>query len=306
MDKAKTNSKEYIKRIGEVIQFIHQNLHLELNLAIVAEKACYSPYHFHRIFSAITGESLNSYINRKRIEKSAALLMHHSQKTISDIVFECGFNSNSSYTKAFKKFYGMSPTEFRSQSSEYSKIGKTVSKDGQIQLSFDNYVCNINHLKNWMNMNANIEVKEMPQMKLAYVSHTGPFEQIGEAYGKLMQWAGPKGLLNNPGFKCVTVHHDDPNITEISKVRQSACITLDEAIKAEGEIGYMTTEKVKCAVARFEIDFSEFEQSWQSVFIWLNENGYQTANKDCYEIFHNDFNEHPQKKCILDICVPVL
>ena len=51
--------------------FIDQNLSINLSLAIVANEAYYSPYHFHRIFTAIIGEPLNTYINRKRIEKAA-------------------------------------------------------------------------------------------------------------------------------------------------------------------------------------------------------------------------------------------
>ena len=70
---------EYIKRINAVFQYIDANLDTELPLETLSQIACYSPFHFHRIFKMITDETLNNYITRRRIEKAAALLLHKKE-----------------------------------------------------------------------------------------------------------------------------------------------------------------------------------------------------------------------------------
>ena len=293
----------YIGRVNNAIEFIDNNLDKKLDLAMISRVAFYSPFHFHRIFSAVTNESLNAYINRRRIEKAASELMKNKAVSISELAVKSGFGANASFTKAFKKFYGISPSVLKNNTDAFSKIRQIDSKNGKARLSIGTYICNIDNYKKWITMNAKIEVRNMPAIDVAYVTHVGPFQEIGNAYGKLMRWAGPKGLI---GGKTITVYHDDPNITDISKVRQSACIELKQPAKASGEVNTTTIKEGNYAVGKFEIAFSEFERSWQSMMVWINEKGYETNPENAYyEIYHNDFNTHPEKKCIVEICVPV-
>ena len=154
--------EDYIRRINKAIDFIESNLDQDLSLEKIAMEGSYSPFHFHRIFAAITGETLNVFINRMRIEKSASLLMQKEHIPISELAIQCGFNSAPAFTRSFKKFYGMSPSVFRdSNPDHFSKICKTDSKDGKAEIRFEKYICNITNLKNWIKMNAKIEVKEL-------------------------------------------------------------------------------------------------------------------------------------------------
>ena len=98
---------EYLYRINKALRFIDENLDTHLTLESVANIACYSPYHFHRLFKAITRETLNAYIARRRIEKAASILMHKKEVSVSELSLQYGFSSNSSFTRAFKNFYGM-------------------------------------------------------------------------------------------------------------------------------------------------------------------------------------------------------
>lgn len=107
--------KDYISRINLALKFIDNNLDSVLSLESVSSIAFYSPFHFHRIFKAIIGETLNSYISRSRIEKAASVLIHQEEVNITGIYLQCGFNSNSSFTRTFKNFYGVSPSRFRKE-----------------------------------------------------------------------------------------------------------------------------------------------------------------------------------------------
>ena len=297
--------EDYIKRINNIFIFIDENLDQQLNLETIANIGFYSPFHLHRIFKAITNETINEYISRKRIEKTASIRLHKREITISELSLQYGFNSNSSFTRTFKKFYGINPTEFRKTNpNKFSKIGKVESKNGEEVGMLEEYICNINNHKNWIKMKAKIEIKEMPKLDLAFITQIG-HNGMENTYDKLIKWAIPKGLLENENLKVVTIYHDSFKITEPDKVRMSACISLNEKIEVSGEIGLTTIEKGKFIVGHFEIGINEFEKSWSSLFIWMNENGYKKADRNPYEIYYNNFNEHPEKISIVDFCIPI-
>src|SRR5690606_27404230 len=120
--------EDYSIRINRVFEYIDENLNSDLSLETVAALAFFSPFHFHRIFKFITDETLNKYVTRRRIEKSALDLLHKNI-TATEISHNLGYSDISSFSKAFKKYYGLSPTEFRKQNPyRYSKIRQLHSK----------------------------------------------------------------------------------------------------------------------------------------------------------------------------------
>jgi AraC family transcriptional regulator len=276
---------------------VSDHLDQDLSLRVLSEVACFSPFYFQRIFSSFQGESPAEFVNRLRLEKAAGLLLTEPDMKISEIADLTGFSSVSVFSRNFKKRFGATANDFR-------KNRQLDSKNGQQFSGSTDYVCLVNQLKQGGFMD-NIQVKHMPALNLIYCRHNGPFNQIDQAYEKLFRWAGPRGLLNRPDWKTVTVYHDDPNITDIEKVRQDACITIQDEVKTEGEIGKESVAEGRYAVGRFEIDATGFDKAWDAVCLWMSENGYQPAEGTPYELYHNDHTKHPEKKFVLDICVPV-
>ncbi|CAL2104350.1 protein of unknown function [Tenacibaculum sp. 190130A14a] len=201
----------------------------------------------------------------------------------------------------------MSPAQFSKESPvKFSKICKTESKNGQIEVRFEQYISNINNALNWIKMNAKkIEVKVLPEIELAYISHQGRMDSVGNAYDRLVKWAVPKGLMNQPNLRMMTIYHDSPKITDPSKIRMSACMILNEKVTANGEINLKTIPATKCIVAHLEVTPREFQQAWESNFVWMSENGYRKADRDPFEIYYNNAQEHPEGKWIVDLCIPV-
>ena len=290
---------------------IDRSLAQPLDLKSIAEVANFSAFHFHRIFTYFVGETPIDYIQRLRVEKAAWKLRENNPQSITEIAYSCGFGSISLFSRTFKKYFGMTPSRFmHTEKPVFSRKGMLFSKNGQMlrknlkdDANADIDLCIVESNQFYF-MKTNIEVKEMPEMQTVYCRHIGPFHLIGQAYEKVFKWAAPRGLVKE-GTKTATVTHDDPSVTEIEKVRQSTCIIVEEVVKTEGEIGNLTIPGGKYAVGRFELGMDEFEKAWNSMCKWFTESGYQQGDGCTYELYHNDYTTHPEKKHIVDICIPV-
>ena len=298
--------KEHVARINNAILYIEINLSKKLMLNDIAKEAYFSPFHFHRIFSLVVGETVQSFITRKRIEKAAGLLINQKELPITVVSEKLGFSSLSSFSRAFKKFYGISPNEFKELSpNKFSKICKTESNKGQVIISFEQYICNINNSLKWFKMKANVTVKNVEELQLAYISHKGAMDKIGEVFNRLIKWATPKGLMSQENLRLLTIYHDSPKITSPDNIRSSIAIVLNSKIAVDGEVSLKSINPGKCIVSRFEITPNEFQQAWESSFVWMSENGYKKGEKDPFEIYYNNAQEHPEHKFIVDLCIPV-
>lgn len=303
--------QEYNSRINRVLDYIENNISNELKLDKLASVASFSPYHFHRIFSAIVGETLNSFIKRVRIEKAASTLISNPKYMVTQVALKYGFSSPANFSRAFRDHYGMNATEYRNGGYlEFSKNRKKESNRGK-----ENYLTGIYINNGLLNMKArldmDVEVKDMQEMDIVYVRHIGPYKGDSELFKmlseKLFKWAGPRNLLNFPETKYLIIYHDDPNITDDAKLRTSVCITVPEETEVDRDIGKMKIPSGKYAIAHFNIDVSEYQDAWNSVYgKWMPESGYQPDDGPCYELYPEDCsNKSPDDKCRVDIYVPV-
>ncbi len=302
---------EYRARINRVMDYIDHNIGQPLDLATVAAVSNFSPFHFHRIFTFLIGETPIDYIQRVRIERAAAKL-RDDDFSITEVAYTYGFGSVSLFSRTFRKYFGITPSRYRLlEKPTFSKDGLLFSKNGLPlrknlinDMGLDHNLCIVKS-NEFFFMETKVEVKTMPEMKAIYCRHTGPFNQIGQAYEKVFKWAMPRGLFKQNVSRTATVTHDDPSVTDIQKVRQSACIIVDEDVKVEGEIGKMIIPGGEYAVGRFELGFDDFEKAWNTMCLWFTESGYQQGDGSPYELYHNDYTTHPEKKHIVDICIPV-
>lgn len=316
-----SRNDEYKSRINRVLDYIQHNLDKDMTLEQLASVANFSPYHFHRLFRTLVGEPLYQFILRLRIERAAVQLCEAPNKPITDIAYDCGFSSPAVFARAFKDFFGMTASDLRSGGSgEISKIRKTMSKDGErvtkssvyfsneFNIDYQQFIWRITMKEG--DLKTTIEVKDFPEMHVAYLRHIGPYagnEQLfASLFGKLFAWAGARGLIRFPETKVISIYHDNPEITEEDKLRTSVCISVPQDTPVEGEIGKMTVPGGKYAVAHFEILPTEYGKAWDMVYgAWLPESGYQPDDRPCFEMYMNDPKQHPQGIHIVDIYAPV-
>jgi AraC family transcriptional regulator len=322
---------EYVHRINRVIDYIEANLAGDLSLNQLAKVACFSPFHFHRIFRAMVGETCSQFVRRIRVERAALKLAHNPKQSVTEIALDTGFSSLETFSRTFRDAFGMTASEWREQGSEPdSKIRKANGKDDQavgkirreVAVSSPYVVPNTGNMMWRITMpkntsetttdvtNVEVEVKDLPELHVAYLRHIGPYKGdsalFASLFEKLYMWAGPRGLVRPPETKVISVYHDDPDLTDDDKLRTSICITVPDDTVVEGEIGKMTVPGGQFAVGHFELADTEYEAAWNAMYGgWLPDSGFQPDDRACYELFLNNPEEHPEKKCIVDICIPV-
>lgn len=323
MPKSAGTQQEYSARINRVIDFIEANYAESLQVEELAKLAHFSRFHFQRIFKSMTGESLYQFILRIRLER-AALALRNPAQSVTVVAIDCGFSSSATFARAFKKKFGVSASEWRdsaqSTNCKLNRIQGDMSRSpGNAFRCEARYSIGMSSTKSstiWritMPENNQIEcdvvVKEQPEYHVAYVRHVGPYagdtELFGRLFEQLIRWLGARDLLG-PDTQFITIAHDDPKVTEESKLRISVCATVPKGTNVTGEIGSMTIPNGKYAVARFETSTPEIALAWEAMFSsWLPQSGYQPDDRSCYEICHNDPKTHPEHKHIYDICIPV-
>ena len=321
-DRSEFLRQEYVARINRVIDHVDAHLDADLTLGELADVACFSRFHFHRIFSAMVGETITDYVKRIRLQNAASRLVNNPRDSVTGIAMACGFSSPSVFARAFRERFGVSASAWRAggrrapEAHLHGKDGTADRTEGQADRkagdAADGRLLHPReHLadqrRNDMAVQAqSIEMKELSELHVAYIRHIGAYNRIGEAFAKLMRWAGPRGLVRFPETKSLAVYRDSPETTEEAKLRSDACITVPEGTKVDGEVNLMRIPGGKFAVGRFEIAGDQFGEAWNVLMGgWLPGSGYQPDDRMCYELYLNDHEQHPQKKFIIDICEPV-
>ncbi|MFH1609099.1 MAG: GyrI-like domain-containing protein, partial [Candidatus Bipolaricaulota bacterium] len=248
-----------------------------------------------------------TFIRRLRVLTAASKLVGDPGLPVTRVARECGFSSPSSFAREVRRHFGMSARAFRRGGfHEWSKNRQLLSKIGEDAEPVSAYTGAMTDAKKSREIEMTVEVKTLPELHVAYVRHVGPYNKIGSAFEKLKQWAGPRGLLRFPETKVLAVYHDNPDITEESKLTSSACVTVPKGTPVGGTLRTMTIPGGLFAVAHTEIYQDQFHEAWNKLLgEWLSTSGYQPDDRMCYEVYLNDPKTHPQGKFILDICEPI-
>jgi AraC family transcriptional regulator len=306
-------ANEYTARMNRVMDYVENHLGDELSLDLLADIANFSKYHFHRIFYAVTGETLFQFIQRIRLEKGATLLLFEPHKPVTDIALECGFANPASFAKSFKGMFAMSATEWR-QRNIPAKQGIGTFRESSRQQAFQSVRIQYqNKTQIWKIKTASgedrtVEVEDFPPMQLAYIRHTGPYK--GDAalfetlWNKLCSWAGSRSLLDDSTWYLIT-YHDNPGLTEDNKLRMSVCVSVPEETETGGEVGKMDFAGGKYSTVKFQLGPEDYQDAWNWIYgEWLPQSGYVPDDRPPFERFTGEYNQE-QGTHTVHICVPV-
>jgi AraC family transcriptional regulator len=274
---------EYDRRVNRVIDHIREHLADELPLAALARLAAFSPFHFHRVFRAVTGETVAGFVQRLRIEKAAAALRDHPDRAVLEVALDHGFGSPAAFARAFRARFGTSATAWRAGGAERGgrrrNPDKTHRKTGKASPG---------GRRDTRRMN--IRVADLPPLHVACMRYVGPYGAHGipELWTRLRAWSAGHDLGPGPQVK-LGVAYDDPSITAPENCRYDACVVVPPDFTPDSLVDVRDVPGGRYAIAEFVGTAQEIEGVWDRVFAgWLPGSGYQPDDRPCYELYRGD------------------
>jgi AraC family transcriptional regulator len=275
--------ESYQERIGRAVRHLELHLDEPIPLEELARVAHFSAYHFHRIFTGIVGESVKEHVRRLRLERAARRLWS-GDKTVLRLALDAGYETHESFTRAFEAMFGVSPAAFRKNGG----LMKPVVQDVKEKLP-----------------PLEASVRRMEPLRVAYVRHVGPYEAVGQAWQKLMMWAGMNGLLG-PGVRLLGISHDDPVITPPERLRYDAAIVVGEGVKGSGEVGIQEVADGDYAVTVHRGPYDTLSTTYSRLCgEWVAASGRELRDGPPVEFYLNDPSVTPAQDRLTEIWMPL-
>lgn len=275
----------YINRISKVIDYIENNIDGKLRLNDLAEVAMFSKYHFHRIFKSVTGDNLNDFIKRLKMIKAHRLLQIDKSITVKDLAYSLGYNSVANFSRDFREYYGITPTEIKSLK-DHSPGAEIKTDTKKINVTFEG-------------------TEKIPGSFVIYQKITTGYstELIPKLFDDLYKLALEKGF---PIRQFIGIGYDDPEFSPADKCKYDACIVVDKELLPR-DIPY-NTKMIKgglFAVFHFEGYKDSISLAWDYIFKeWLLNSDYMPDDRPHLEIYL--YSEQYEKGIFnVNLCLPV-
>jgi AraC family transcriptional regulator len=270
--------QDWRERIERAMRFMEAHLDAAIALEDIARAAHFSPYHFHRVFSGMTGESVMACLRRLRLARAAHCLAYGS-RPVTDIALEAGFEAPEAFGRAFRAAYGAPPSQWRGQCRDRGRPAGI--------LDF------LPPLKERHDMELTVTITKLPPLRVACVRHVGPYDQCEAAWTRLCAMAGPLGLFG-PWTKMVGVGHDDPAITPPEKIRYDACLTVPDSFAGTPELPVSVIGDGEHATAVVKGPYSLLAPAYAWLCgVWGPDSGREFAGAPSLEIYVNDPGKTP-------------
>ena len=293
----------YQQRIRLVLRHIEQHLDARPDLEELARIACFSPYHFHRIFSSIVGESVAAYVRRLLLER-AAMQLGHSPESVTQIALGAGYDSVDAFTRAFRAHLGMLPSEYRRRQGHLEAARRR-------DITRPLFYHEIPHLPPM-----EVRIETFAPRLVAAVRHTGPYDDSGPAWERLCGVLGAHGMLSGASV-AFGVSHDNPDITAPKKCRMDACVSLPAGL-GENSVSLrplLQHEEIflrhiggeqEYAALRIKGPYSLLHPAYRSLFgMWFPQSGREPDNDPGFEIYWNSPQTTAETDLLTEICIPL-
>lgn len=263
--KATDTRQSYAARIGRVVDYLHDHLEDELNLDLLADVAAMSRWHWHRVYTAMQGESVVATVRRLRLARAADRLAN-SETDIAEIARRAGYTTPEAFGRAFKQSYGLAPGTYREGGSH--QLFKQANRSSDAA-GFP------------------VEIVTLPVMRCIGVPHRGPYMQISRAFERLFTKAGPTGLISRKS-QMIGVYYDDPDAGEAEALRSMACLAI--GVETPVPEGFETLDLVGGTYARLSYrgPYADMRDAYRWLMgVWLPASGLEAANGPMLEDYLN-------------------
>ena len=283
--------RRLVERLLPILVRIQARFDEELQLSVLAREAELSPTHFHRLFRRLTDETPKQYCQRLRLERSALRLLL-SRRSITDIALDCGFNHHETFSRAFRKHFGRSPSEYRrARLTESRRTAKAAA-------------LSVSELHAGYEISAT-KIDELAELPVAFIRHIGPYEEVdADAWARLVAWAEGRGLAAPPLLLGIAL--DAPGITPVDKMRFDSALRTAEPFEADGEIGFQIVPGGLYGVTTHIGPYTTLEKAYRAAFERLAKlRRYRVIGLPSVEIYHATRISPDYELNQTDICIPL-
>jgi AraC family transcriptional regulator len=279
-----TKRNDILAAFADMLGYIRTHLDQPLDLATLSDRAGFSPYHFHRIFRAAVGETPAAYIRRKRLQRAAAQL-RETDRDITALAVEWGYETPSAFTRAFTEHFGMPPTDFRAHDDVAIVPEHVLSTFGEDAM--------------------NAEVRDIPSARLLARHNVGSYRTSAPAaWAALLEIAGPRGLIQ-ADTQLIGLSYGSPEIAEETDLHYDACITSNAA--PVSGLHAIDFPGGRYAIFRHTGTYDLIEHAFERLFDAAIFSGtYALREAPCVEIYLNDPRNTPPAELMTDVGIPVL
>lgn len=273
----------YERRLHRVSDYIYGHLNEELDLDRLAEIACLSPHHWHRIYRAVHGETLAATVKRLRLQKAAADLVQ-STLPVEAIAQRSGYPNIQSFNRTFKAVYGLPPVRYRKEGSH--KTFETASLEGIADMY-------------------EVTLKEIDSFDLVGVAHSGSYMGIGKAFETLYGTLFSRNLFR-PDMEMIGIYLDDPELVPTDKLRSFACVTAKQTLPSDAPLTPQTLDGGRYAVLRHKGPYADMPLAYQWLYgTWLPQSGREVRDSLMFEKYLNNPRDVPPTELLSEIYLPL-
>jgi AraC family transcriptional regulator len=255
----------HVRRLEGVIDFVDANLDAELTLERMSSIAAISPFHFHRLFHLWSGETLNEFVRRRRLEVAAGRLHHCPDEKITAIALNCGFASPEGFARAFRERFGMTPSLWRCGGWAQ---GRVPAND------------------RWLHREPRVTVTREPEIEVLYMRGRGEFGWVAPALWE--RFLSAMRALNLVGQPLMFMGLDDPCIVGADRCRMDACLqlpaTLTAALACPPPLLHKRIPARWIASMAYDGPPEDLGEGWQAMLTqWLPHSGFKLAMGPFFE-----------------------
>jgi AraC family transcriptional regulator len=280
----RTTRSDYTERLERVFRWLADHLDDTLDLVHLADVACLSPYHFHRVYRAMQGETAAETVRRLRLHRAAVELIG-GELPVARIARRAGYGGQEAFTRAFKTAYRVPPARYRA-----SFVPLPAASGQEIDMETMTYEATI---------------REVPRIRVAALRHHGPYMNIGTTFERLMVLAGGQGLLG-PAVRSFGVYYDDPTATAPNALRADACLAIAAGVVPGGDLQLQELRGGRYAVVLHVGPYAELDRPYRWLYgAWLARSGEEPDNAPLVEEYLNDVRSVPPTELRTEIWLPL-
>lgn len=249
-----------------------------LRLDEVSAAAGFSPFHFHRVFKALMGETLNQFVKRQRLERALYLMSHAPTRALTDVALDCGFGSSSDFSRSFKQHFGLPPRVFDLQTFRQQRRGEFErvwsGQGGAAQFT---------GLPAGENPDGfEVRLRDLPARTVAYIRVFNPYRDgvAQAACERLLAWAVACGVADGQWLGYMW---DEPEIVALADCRYDVAVVVDGVVPG-GDIGRYQFPPMRVAEVVLKGDITLEVRALDWLYkTWLPHSGYVPADQPVFE-----------------------